>query len=92
MLSKKKTVELPKRSQRQAKQTLANIPPARRAEVLLSQRLDMVPKTDSISETARKACEEYFGSTNLSQSRREAVNHLFPSLGRVTSSMGVLAA
>jgi hypothetical protein len=52
----------------------------------------MVPKTDSISETARKACEEYFGSTNLSQSRREAVNHLFPSLGRVTSSMGVLAA
>lgn len=83
---------LPKRSQRQATMALANVPPARRAEVLLSQRLGTVKDKDKAPSTSRQALDRYFGNGKLPPSHRDAVNHLFPSLGRIPPSMGVLAA
>ncbi|CAL4938094.1 unnamed protein product [Urochloa decumbens] len=85
-------VELPKRSLRQASMPLANVPPAKRAEVVLMKRLGLEVDVAPAPAAARKACKEYFSKERLPNPQMSAVQVLFPSLGKASPAMGLMAA
>lgn len=83
-------VALPKRSLRQASAALANVAPAKRAEVVLSMRMGD-PVEITAAPGSKNACKKYFGRRKLPADEMAAVKDLFPALGRA-SSFGVMAA
>ncbi|CAN6268811.1 unnamed protein product [Urochloa humidicola] len=73
--------ELPKRSERLAKHPLANVASSKRAEIVLMQRLGMVPEIapPSIINEARAAYRKLYGD-ELEETHFEAVQDLIPAL------------
>ncbi|CAL4910224.1 unnamed protein product [Urochloa decumbens] len=84
--------ELPKRSRRQAALPLANVAPAKRAEIVLMKRLGIASDAAPVTAPSKQALKEYFGNEQPPGSRRTAMKVLFPSLGKASPAMGLTAA
>jgi hypothetical protein len=58
----------------------------------LGEIKDTPPTAAATAKVAQLACDDYFGRQQLSQSNKDALNALFPALGRATSTMHLIAA
>ncbi|CAN6348525.1 unnamed protein product [Urochloa humidicola] len=82
--------ELPKRSLRLANHPLANVPSAKRAEVVLMQRFELIPEGVAVNTEGKKAYEKLY-KEGLAAKNFEAMRDLMPALKNASSFLGMQA-
>ncbi|CAL4936854.1 unnamed protein product [Urochloa decumbens] len=82
--------ELPKRSSRLATHPLANVPSAKRAEVVLMRRFGMTPEPTAPNTEGKKAYDQLYKS-GLLEHNFEAIRDLSPALQCVSPFLGTQA-
>ncbi|CAN6358464.1 unnamed protein product [Urochloa humidicola] len=83
--------ELPKRSLRLASHPMANVPSAKRAEVILMQRFGLIPEGVAVNTEGKKAYEKLYSEGGLVTKNFEAMRDLMPALKNASTFLGMQA-
>ncbi|CAN6239763.1 unnamed protein product [Urochloa humidicola] len=83
--------ELPKRSLRLASHPMANVPSAKRAEVILMQRFGLIPEGVAVNTEGKKAYEKLYKEEGLATKNFEAMRDLLPALKNASPFLGMKA-
>ncbi|CAN6360461.1 unnamed protein product [Urochloa humidicola] len=82
--------KLPKRSSRLASHPLANVPSAKRAEVVLMHRFDLIPEPVMVNTEGKKAYEKLY-KEGMVDKNFEAIRDLTPALKNLSPILGMQA-
>ncbi|CAL4909365.1 unnamed protein product [Urochloa decumbens] len=82
---------VPKRSSRLANHPLANVPSAKRAEVVLMHRFELIPEHQSVANTEGKKAYDKLYKEGLLSDNLEAMRDIMPALRNASHILGMQA-